>query len=438
MSSRLGLRMTTTMTTTTETAVAIKDKDDSAVRGDAMTMNHGSTTSSRVPLAMAMMTCLVLAASVTPAQAQQTTADVLSFLLTNRTIITGDFDRDAQAAAATRDTISGFLVQEIATLPVSSSSGGFTYRLDPTLGTFIRSSDNFGPFYTERSLTAGVNRASFGVGYQSTQYETIDGRDLRDGTLVSTAAILRGETQPFDIETVSLRVRTDTMTVLGNYGVTDRIDVGVAIPFVRLRLEGERVDTYRGQEFVQATGSASASGLGDIVARVKYNVLREGASGLAIGAETRLPTGDEDNLLGGGEISFTPRAIGSVEGRVVGFHGEFSYTLNEVSNALGYGAALTVAAAPRFTVIGELFGRRIEGLGRLTSTTAPHPRLVGVDTIRLTGIEETADRIVAVGGFKWNVTGTWLVTANILRPITEAGLNASWVPTVTFDYSFGG
>jgi hypothetical protein len=45
---------------------------------------------------------------------------------------------------------------------------------------------------------------------------------------------------------------------------------------------------------------------------------------------------------------------------------------------------------------------------------------------------------VAVGGFKWNVTGTWLVTANVLRPLTDSGLNASWVPSVTFDYSFGG
>ena len=115
-----------------------------------------------------------------------------------------------------------------------------------------------------------------------------------------------------------------------------------------------------------------------------------------------------------------------------------SYTLHGVSKALGYDGAVTVAAAPRFTLIGELFGRRIEGLCGLSSTTVPHPRLIGVDTIRLTGFAETANRIVAVGGFKWNVTGTWLVTANVLRPITDVGLNASWVPTVTFDYSFGG
>jgi hypothetical protein len=380
---------------------------------------------------------MLFGAAINPAAAQQSTIEVLSFLLTNRTVITGDFDRDAQAAATTRDTIATFLRQELATVPVSSSSGGFTYRVDNALGTVIRSSDSFGPFYTERSLTAGSHRASFGVGYQSTVYDTIDGRDLRDGTLVSTAAILQGDPQPFDIETVSLRIRTDLWTFSGNYGVTDRVDIGLAIPFVRVALQGERIDTYRGQQFFQATGSASASGLGDVITRLKYNVFRQGASGVTVGADLRLPTGDEDNLLGAGKVSFTPRFIGSVESDLVGFHGEVSYTMHGISKALGYGAAVTMAAAPRFTVVGELYGRRVEGLGRLVSTTVPHPRLTGVDTIRLTGIEETTERIVVVGGFKWNVTGTWLLTANVLRPLTDAGLNASWVPTVAFDYSFG-
>jgi len=393
---------------------------------------HGRTARTAV-----LLTGMLSGGAITPAAAQQSTIEVLSFLLTNRTVITGDFDRDAQAAATTRDTIATFLQQELATVPVSSSSGGFTYRVDNTLGTVIRSSGSFGPFYTERSLTAGSDRASFGVGYQSTLYNTIDGRDLRDGTLVSTAAILQGDTQPFDVETVSLRIRTDQMTFSGNYGLTDRMDVSLAIPFVRVSLQGERVDTYRGQQFFQATGSASASGVGDVMARLKYNAYREGASGVTVGADLRLPTGDEDNLLGAGKLGFTPRLIGSIESDAVGVHGELSYTLSGVSKALGYGAAVTLAAAPRFTIVGELYGRRLEGLGRLVSTTVPHPRLAGVETIRLTGVEETTDRVVVIGGFKWNVSGTWLLTANVLRPLTDAGLNASWVPTVAFDYSFG-
>ena len=50
------------------------------------------------------------------ASAQQSVTEVLSFLMTNRTILTDDFDRDASAAAETRDTIANFLSQ-LATLP---------------------------------------------------------------------------------------------------------------------------------------------------------------------------------------------------------------------------------------------------------------------------------------------------------------------------------
>ena len=75
-------------------------------------------------------------------------------------------------------------------------------------------------------------------------------------------------------------------------------------------------------------------------------------------------------------------------------------------------------------------------LGRLAETTQPHPGLVGVDTIRLTDVEQTTDRLLAVAGFKWNIADTWLLTANVRRPLTSVGLNAGWVPTITFDYSF--
>jgi hypothetical protein len=390
------------------------------------------------PLRRALQLAIwILLSAARPAFAQQSMSDVLTFLLTNRSIETGDFVRDEQAAVETRDVLARFLTLEIGTVPVSSSSGGFTYRLDPTLGAVVRSSDSFGPFFAERSLTAGRSQASFGIGYRTNTFDNIDGRDLLDGTLVSTASILRGESAPFDIETVALRIRTDTMTVTANYGVTDRFDIGGAIPFVRVALRGQRVDTYRGRQLVQAEGSGSALGLGDIVVRAKYNVFRDGGSGLAVAGEARLPTGNEENLLGTGRSSLTPRLIGSFERDRVGLHGEVGYSFREASNTLGYAAAVTVVAAPRLTIVGELSGLRLGGLGRLAETTQPHPGLVGVDTIRLTGVEQTTDRLLAVAGVKWNIVDTWLVTANVRRPLTEVGLNAGWVPTLTLDYSFG-
>ena len=66
----------------------------------------------------------ILIVSAPSAFAQRTLSDVLSFLLTNRSIPTDDFARDEQAAAATRDTISRFLLLELTRLPVSSRPAG--------------------------------------------------------------------------------------------------------------------------------------------------------------------------------------------------------------------------------------------------------------------------------------------------------------------------
>jgi len=375
-------------------------------------------------------------ASAAPAAAQQTVSEVLSFLLTNRSIPTGDFVQDARAAAATRDTISTFLLVELGTLPVTSSASAFTYRLDRNLGTVVRSSDSFGPFLVERSLTSGLLRGSLALTYQAASFDTVDGRSLTDGTLVATASRLRGDTQPFDVEALSLDLDTKTMTLVGNLGVADRFDIGVALPFVSLSLNGRRVDTYRGTALVQATGSASASGPGDLLIRGKYNVLRRTGSGLAVGGEARLPTGDAQNLLGTGEASIKPRVIASVERDRVALHGDFGYTMGGLADELDYGGAITVTGTPRLTLVGEIAGRRLSSAGRLTETTEPHPALVGVDTIRLTSIEGATERLVGLVGFKWNIAGTLLLSANVMRPLTSAGLNARWMSTIAFDYSF--
>jgi hypothetical protein len=374
--------------------------------------------------------------SAPPAAAQQTVTDVLSFLLTNRSIPTGDFVQDARAAAATRDAISTFLLLELATLPVASSASAFTYRFDSAIGTVVRSSENFGPFLVERSLTSGSRRSSLALGFQRVSFDSIDGRSLEDGTLVATASRLRGDAQPFDVEALSLEMRTNTMTLLGNFGVTDRLDVGAAVPFVALSLSGRRVDTYRGTPLVQATGSVSTAGLGDVLVRGKYNLVRRTGSGVAAGGEVRLPTGDSENLLGAGEASIKPRVVASFERDRLALHGDLGYAFGGLADELVYGGAVTVAGTSRLTVVGEIAGRRVSSAGRLTETIEAHPTLVGVDTIRLTSTPRATGRAVGLVGIKWNVAATLLLSANVMRPLTSAGLNARWMSTFSLDYSF--
>lgn len=391
---------------------------------------------SRIPRAAAIAACAITVALPGRAEAQQSIRDVLTFLLTNRSIPTEDFVQDAQATAATADTISAFVVAELGALPVGPSSSGFSYRLNRTLGATMRSSDSFGSFFVDRSLTSGEGRASLAVTFQSITFDTIDGRPLRDGTLISVASRLAGESQPFDVETVSLRLRTDTVLVSAGYGVTDRFDIGATLPMVRLSMNGQRVDTYRGRELLQAAASASASGLGDAVFRAKYNVLRTGASGLSIAGETRLPTGSQDNLLGTGEVTVRPRVIGSVERNRFAVHGDLGYTFGGFSDELDFGGAVTVVGTPRLTLVGEIAARRLDSIGRLSETRQAHPTLAGVETVRLTSVSETTQRSVAVFGAKWNVAGTGILSGHIVRSLTDAGLTAKWIVALTFDYSF--
>ena len=372
------------------------------------------------------------------AGAQPTITGALSFLLTNRSIPTGDFARDEAAARATLDTISTFLRSELTTLPVASSASGFTYRMDPALGGVpVRSTTTFGSFLTERSLTIGRLQLSLAASYQSATFDRIDGRNLLDGTLRATASRLTSDQAPFDVETVTMRIHTDTVTVAANVGITDRLEVGAAVPIQRLTLAGERVDTYRGTPLLQAAVAATSSGAGDLVLRTKLNVFRGGAAGIAIGGEARVPTGSAANLFGAGRTTVKPRVMWSMESDHVAVDTNVGYVLGGISDELDYSAGVTSAGTHKITLVGELAGRRLNSAGRLIDVITRHPVLAGVETVRLSAVEQPTNRVVALAGVKWNAAATWLVTANLSRSLTNAGLTARWVSTVGAEYAFG-
>lgn len=383
-------------------------------------------------------TAVIGAAAPANALAQQSMRQVLSFLLTNQAVRTGDIEKDAEATAATRDTISSALLIELATLPISTSSGGFTYFFNSDLGTGERASSSFGPFFVERALTSGRNQVSFGATFRYSQFDRLDGNELRTGNFVTTATQFRDEPQPFDVETLALRIDTRTVTAFANYGISNRVDIGAAVPIVSMQLSGERVNTYRGQTIPQAAATATTTGVADMAITARAHLLGSRASGLTAGAELRLPTGREEDLLGTGKTAIRLLAIGSMEGTRASAHLNGGYSWGGISREASYSAALTVAASERVTLVGEFLGRWIEGLGQIGQVTAPHPTTSGVDTIRLLPAATGTMTGMAVAGFKWNIGGRWLVNANVLLPVTNKGLRARMIPAIALDYSFGG
>src|SRR5207302_11229000 len=124
----------------------------------------------------------------------------------------------------TGDTTSRALLAVVATLPVTSSSGAFVYRLNPELGTVERSAESFGPFFIERASTAGRGQASFGLTFQQMRFTSLDGHNLRDGTLVTTANQFKDESAPYDVDQLTLNIDASVATLYGNVGITNRME----------------------------------------------------------------------------------------------------------------------------------------------------------------------------------------------------------------------
>jgi hypothetical protein len=367
----------------------------------------------------------------------QSVADILSFLVTNQSVQTGDFERDRSAAAATSETISRALLANLATLPVATSSGAFAYRLNEELGTVERSTESFGPFFVERSLTAGRHQLSFGLTVQHLHFTSLDGRNLGDGSLITTANQFVDEQTPFDVDRLTLNIDASIATLYGNMGLTDRMEIGFAAPMVRLTLDGSRVNTYRGRTFMQARAAATAVGLADLVVRTKYTLYKEQDAGVAAAVDVRLPTGRSEDLLGTGSTSMKLSGIGSLERRRLSTHVNGGFSIGGLARELSYGGAVALAVTPRVTVSGEMLGRWLSGVGRVLPVLAPNPGIAGVETIRLLPDASGLNMIRVTPGVKWNVTRTWVLNTSVSIPLTEAGLTSTVIPLIGLDYAFG-
>ena len=389
---------------------------------------------------------------------------------------------------------------QFANFPLGSSTGGFTYNFDAATGAYSRSSSSFGPAFTERAATIGRGKVSLGVNYQRSSFDSFGGRDLRDGAInfylphtdcCSPAAPPPSPQVPgFEGDimeaALDLRATTDTFAAFVNYGVTDRLDVGVAVPVSRVSLDANvrttiirlssadnpLVHTFvEGRDVTQATFSDSgdASGIGDVIVRTKYNFLRRGAQGLAAAVDLRLPTGDEANLLGLGTTQAKVYLIASGGNDRFSPHVNIGVTLSGdgnpedtlvfvplgVSNEFNYAGGVEYVAHPRLTLIGDIIGRTLIDAGKLeeedrafqyrsgsgapgtapllTSTTNP---LTGQHYRQLALSPGNLNLLLGAAGLKYNAATNFLISANVLFPLTKVGLRDKFTLAFGVDYAF--
>lgn len=341
-------------------------------------------------------------------------------------------------AAAAINQLNKNISAQIATFPLPSISSGLSFEFSPELGTFTKKHESLGPLFAERPRTIGAGKLNADISYTFFEYDKFEGQSLNSITASANHAfdILPPPTAAtsFELDTLKLLfdlgIKAKILTVGATYGVTDRLDLGVLVPYVWLDMNvrshadlavspGNPFPTAHkfGAESPDDSASGSANGVGDILLQAKYHWLKSDTHNLAAALLVKTETGDADNFLGTGDTTVRPYLIYSRS------FGAFTPHLN-----LGYRFNLQTSKKDAIDyAIGFDFGRE-----HLTfAAEILGSRFMNGDAI--------GDNIVnGAIGFKWSPSTSkkFVASANALFPLNDSGLRSNLVTTLALEYAF--
>ena len=394
------------------------------------------------------------------------------------------------------------LASQLSSFPLPSSSGGFTYTYDPALGTFTRGSASFGPIYAERVDTVGRGRFNLGINYSHFTFDQINNIDLSNGDLKLVFQHQdidnNGNHLHFFFEgdaiqaQLRIKIDSDITALVGTYGVTNRFDLGFAVPLVHVSLEPQsdlvinRLATGNDPLFKTVhqfrTGaladpacatvtpdverdcrqSGDASGIGDVLVRMKFRLTDNPNAGVALATDARFPTGREQDLLGTGVFQIRAFVIASGHFGIFSPHLNAGYTWaihrhnnqpagsEGIPDEINYTGGFDVALGSHVTFAGDVIGRTFRNTQVIevvpttfVANTANNvfnpnvpPVIVTTTLPQLTATPGDLNTLLGSAGFKINPFGNLLVTVNGLFSITKKGLQDKFTPVVAIDYAF--
>jgi len=421
---------------------------------------------------------------------------------------TGRFPHYAHFIGSAQTTLNQTLGTAIATqlaiLPIISPASGFTYKYDPSAGAFERSTTTFGPIYTERAETIGEGKFYFGVTYQRFRFDKLDGINLKKIPSVFSHIPDTGpggHAEPYEADVIqasnNATLNMDQTMFFGTVGVTNRLDVSLAVPIVSVRMgatSDDEIIRVSGPTFtLQPTGRVfpnphefdtagsltnvysargSASGVGDVTIRVKGSLIDNEKFRVALAMDYRIPTGNARELLGSGSTGIKP-FIAISTGSRVSPHLNLGYQWNSRSILAGNltgttisedatgreviqnGPATTghvpsdffvsggvdIGVTNRLTVAFDYLGQTVFNAPRVftsTFTTQDIPGGTGALNLpNISGRNETMTLNSGAAGLKFNLFGGLLLTADVLFRMDSNGLRQNVTPLIGLSRSFG-
>jgi hypothetical protein len=374
--------------------------------------------------------------------------------------------------------LSGAIATAVASVPISSATTGVSFAF--VGGAPVETPSSAGPIFGERVQTLGRGRFLMGVNVTGVDFKSVRGAPLDNLAFTFThqnvcrsnpawkpggscPAPTAGDTafgspvvenDVIEVNT-SIDLSLQVASLYLTFGVLDRVDIGVALPLVRADMRGGSVarvvpfsnptphffGTASDPVLTAASGSSgTATGIGDVAARVKVNLGGSERAAFGLLTEARFPTGNENDFLGTGE--FALRVLGVASAR----YGNFSPHLN-----LGYlyrsGSSITDAVlttvgfdqlvASWATLAVDVIGQWQVGTNPLVlpgtvTWSVPYQRQV-----KPTNIPNRNDSLLDGSfGFKLAAGHGVTIVTNALVPLNEGGLRGNLAWTTGLEYRF--
>ena len=377
----------------------------------------------------------------------------------------------SEANGALLQFLTNSIAANVANFPLSATVSSVTFSFVDGVPT--PTSSSFGPVFAERAQTLGRGRFDAGVNFSMLSFNKLRGVPLDRLRLnfvhqnvdfpncdvvfegdCTLAGVPYFENDVLELE-LDIGLNAQIYAFSASVGITDWLDVSLAIPVIHFELDGTSTATavvfdtsvvhfFGGSQEApvldtRARSSQSTTGIGDIALRTKLRILHGERLSAALLGDVRAPTGRQEDFLGTGEISVRGLFIASSR------HGDFAPHMNvgyayraaelsqdAVELAVGFEHRMSSWATVAFDLLGS-FGVEDSPVvfPEPYELEAPLPRRV-----ERTNIPDRRDDIVDGSiGFKFSTAPGLVIIANMLVPLNDGGLRAQAIPTLGLQYT---
>ena len=401
-----------------------------------------------------------------------------------KTTLPGHSANDFQnASLSSFAPLNAAVGSQLASLPFASPASGFVYTFSASAGVPVATQQSFGPILAERAETIGRHKLFIGASYEYFAFGSVDGLGLRDIPAVFTSSLPNAGSVIQTNTRIDLHI--NQVTGVATFGLTNRIDVAVALPLSTVNMAVTTSATIlpstfpadrnnpAGYNYLFAGNCSSliaqcvilsetfrntrnVTGIGDVTFRVKGTVWKGERLAVAAAADFRAPTGNADDFLGSGTFGFTPFAVVSYAGRFSP-HLNLGFQVNGNSILAGYidttnGTAVkghlpnnffyTVGAdwgaLKHLTLDLDFLGQEIINGPQLALTQYSNPNNAG-EPPTLPNIYQYRGTFAVnnlAAGLKWNIAKQLVFTGSVIYQVNNSGLRARVVPLAGLSYTF--